>query len=236
MVQDGGVTSAAARDLVILDVPAEARAAHARLLGADPAEIHTAGAIDVAVGAPSWAGASGLLVAADDAAMAAKLAARRGLTLTDVGTGFAGPADGLALGYAGPTVPGAAPGAEISGVDHVVLTSPNRDRIIATLCGRLDFDLRLDRVQSWGVHQIFLRRGDLLVEVVLQEGEDADPAGPDGLWGVAWRTVDADATHARLTEQGITVSDVRRGAKPGTRVATVKDPALGVPTIVLEQS
>ena len=42
MVQDGGVTSAAARDLVILDVPAEAQAAHARLLGAEPAEILTA--------------------------------------------------------------------------------------------------------------------------------------------------------------------------------------------------
>lgn len=230
------MTFDAARDLLILDVPTEARAAHARLLGADPAERYTAGGIDVAVGAPSWAKDSGLLVATDDAAMAAKLAERRGLPLSDVGIGFAGAADGLVLGLAGPTEPAAGPGAEITGVDHVVLTSPNRDRIIATLCGRLDFDLRLDRVQSWGVHQLFFRRGDLLVEVVLQEGDGVDPAGPDGLWGVAWRTVDADATHARLTEQGITVSDVRRGAKPGTRVATVKDAALGVPTIVLEQS
>ncbi|VDR40334.1 Uncharacterised protein [Tsukamurella paurometabola] len=236
MVQDGGVTYAAARDLVILDVPAGARAAHARLLDSEPTEIHTAGAIDVAVGAPSWAGASGLLVAADDAAAAAKLVERRGLPLTGAEGGFAGVADGLVLGLAAPASPGVAPGAEITGVDHVVLTSPNRDRIIATLCGRLDFDLRLDRVQSWGVHQLFFRRGDLLVEVVLQEGEGVDPAGPDALWGLAWRTVDADATHARLTEQGITVSEVRRGAKPGTRVATVKDPALGVPTIVLEQS
>ncbi len=230
------MTSATARDLLILDVPAEARAAHGRLLGAEPAERYTAGGVDIAVGAPSWAASSGLILAADDAAAAAPLAERRGLPLADVGVGFAGAADGLVLGLAGPTESATTPGAEITGVDHVVLTSPNRDRIIATLCGRLDFDLRLDRVQSWGVHQLFFRRGDLLVEVVLQEGEDADPAGPDGLWGVAWRTVDADATHARLTEQGVTVSDVRRGAKPGTRVATVKDPALGVPTIVLEQS
>ncbi|CAM3714967.1 VOC family protein [Tsukamurella ocularis] len=230
------MTFAAARDQVILDVPTEARVAHARLLGAEPAERYTAEGIDVAVGAPSWASASGLLVAADDAAAAAKLAERRGLPVTDVGAGFAGAADGLVLGLAGPTEPATAPGAEITGVDHVVVTSPNRDRIIATLCGRLDFDLRLDRVQSWGVHQLFFRRGDLLVEVVLQEGEGVEPAGPDALWGVAWRTVDADATHTRLTEQGIAMSEVRRGAKPGTRVATVKDPALGVPTIVLEQS
>ncbi|TWS18314.1 VOC family protein [Tsukamurella asaccharolytica] len=227
---------AAARDLVILDVPEEARAAHARLLGADPAERYSAGGIDVAVGAPSWARGSGLLVATDAVAPAVQLAERRGLRLTDVGIGFAGAADGLVLGLVGPSEPAAEPGAEITGVDHIVLTSPNRDRIIAALCGRLDFDLRLDRVQSWGVHQLFLRRGDLLIEVVLQEGENVDPAGPDGLWGVAWRTADADATHARLTGQGITVSDVRRGAKPGTRVATVKDPGLGIPTIVLEQS
>lgn len=236
MVHDGEVTSAAARDLLILDVPSEARAAHARLLATEPSERCTAGGVDIAIGAPSWATAPGLLVAVDDAVEVARLVERRGLPLTDTGSGFAGAADGLVLGLAGPTVPGAAPGAEITGVDHVVLTSPNRDRIIATLCGRLDFDLRLDRVQSWGVHQLFLRRGDLLVEVVLQEGEGVDPAGPDGLWGVAWRTVDADATHARLTEHGVTVSEVRRGAKPGTRVATVKDPALGVPTIVLEQA
>lgn len=225
-----------ARDLVILDVPAESRAAHGRLLGAEAAERYTAGCIDVAVGAPAGADGPGLLVASDDPAAQAKLLDRRGLPLTAADNGFVGVADGLALGVAGPSEPGIAPAAEITGVDHIVLSSPNRDRIIATLCGRLDFDLRLDRVQSWGVHQLFLRRGDLLVEVILQEGDGVDPAGPDGLWGLAWRTADADATHARLTAEGVTMSDVRRGAKPGTRVATIKDPALGVPTIVLEQS
>ncbi|CAM5299543.1 Glyoxalase/bleomycin resistance protein/dioxygenase OS=Tsukamurella paurometabola (strain ATCC 8368/ DSM / CCUG 35730 / CIP 100753 / JCM 10117 / KCTC 9821/ NBRC 16120 / NCIMB 702349 / NCTC 13040) OX=521096 GN=Tpau_2527 PE=4 SV=1 [Tsukamurella paurometabola] len=236
MRQDGGVTSTSTRDLAILDVPPEASAAHARLLGTEPADRYTAGGIDIAVEAPSWAGASGILVATDDAAAAARLIERRGLHITAVDGGFAGVADGLALGLVGPTAPGSTPGAEIIGVDHVVLTSPNSDRIIATLCGRLDFDLRLDRVQSWGVHQLFFRRGDLLVEVVLAEGDDVDPSGPDALWGIAWRTTDADATSARLTDQGVTVSEVRRGAKPGTRVATIKDPALGIPTIVLEQS
>ncbi|MBS4104439.1 hypothetical protein KFZ73_24820, partial [Tsukamurella paurometabola] len=125
----------AVRDLLILDVPTDARGAHARLLAAEPAERYNAGGIDVAVGAPSWAGKSGLLVAADDAAAAAKLTERRGLPVSATGDGFAGVADGLVLGIAASTEPSAAPGAEITGVDHVVLTSPNRDRIIATLCG-----------------------------------------------------------------------------------------------------
>ncbi|KXP14452.1 VOC family protein [Tsukamurella pseudospumae] len=230
------MSTAQARDLLILDVPEESRAAHARLLAADTGERYTAGGIDIAVGTPAWAGGTGLLVAADDPADLARLVDRRGLAVPEVADGFAGAVDGLVLGIAGPTVPSPPPGADITGVDHVVVTSPNRDRIIATLCGRLDFDLRLDRVQSWGVHQLFLRRGDLLVEVLLQEGDGVDPTAPDGIWGVAWRTVDADATRARLTGLGITVSEVRRGAKPGTRVATVKDPVLGIPTIVLEQT
>ncbi|WP_019204365.1 VOC family protein [Tsukamurella sp. 1534] len=227
-----------ARDLLIADVPAASRAAHARLLAADEAAEYAVGGVDVVVGSPAWAGSSGLLVATDDPAEGARLAGRRGLPVEQVGDrGFAAAAAGLTLGLSGPTVPaGARPGAEIQAVDHLVLTSPNRDRIIATLCGRLDFDLRLDRVQSWGVHQLFLRRGDLLVEVVLTEGDTADPSGPDALWGIAYRTADADATVERLTGAGVTMSEVRRGAKPGTRVATIKDPALGLPTIVLEQS
>ncbi|GAB3134683.1 glyoxalase [Tsukamurella serpentis] len=228
--------TAPSRDLLILDVPETAREAHARLLGSPPTGRYTVGALDVAVGAPGWADGPGLLVAATDPVGTAELLRRRGLPLTDVADGAATLADGLHLGLAATSAASEVPGSEITAVDHIVLTSPNRDRILATLCAGLDFDLRLDRVQPWGVHQLFLRRGGLLVEVILQEGDGVDPSGPDGLWGVAWRTADADLSRQRLTGLGLTVSEVRRGAKPGTRVATVKDPALGVPTIVLEQS
>ncbi|GAA4382763.1 VOC family protein [Tsukamurella soli] len=192
---------------------------------------------------------------------AARLLGRRGLTLQPVPSGdgdaqlWSAEVNGLTVGFApgctsaesGATGAAAGTGAkgaatensagqadrEIVGVDHVVLTSPNRDRTLATLCARLGFDLRLDRVQSWGVHQLFLRRGPLLVEVVLQD--DADPAGPDLMWGIAWRTADIDVTCARLVAVGVTVGDIRRGHKPGTRVATVKDRDLGLPTLLIEQ-
>ena len=229
----GGV-EASNRDLVILDVAGTAAEAYSALLG-PTAERYTLGTVDVAVGAPSWCSGHGILVAADDVDSEATLAERRGLHLASVSDGYAGAVDGMPLGLAVPRDLGVVPTTEIVGVDHIVLTSPNRDRLIATLSGRLGFDLRLDRVQSWGVHQLFFRRRELLVEVVLSEGDDVDPAGPDALWGIAWRTADADATHRRLTDRGIVVSEIRRGAKPGTRVATIKDPALGVPTIVLEQ-
>jgi catechol 2,3-dioxygenase-like lactoylglutathione lyase family enzyme len=235
--QDEAVT--AASDLLLLDVPDSARPAHARLLGEEGAEV-SVGGLTVALGLPGWATAPGLLLGGSDPEADARQLRRRGLPLPEHGPA-ATVADGLTWGIA--TAPardtqdpvaGAAT-TEIAGLDHLVLGSPNRDRIIATLAGRLGFELRLDRVQRWGVHQLFFRRGELLVEVVLAESEDVDPAGPDTIYGLAWRTPDIDATVARLTAARVPTSEVRRGAKPGTRVATVKDPDLALPTIVIEQ-
>ena len=43
-------------------------------------------------------------------------------------------------------------------------------------------------------------------------------------------------TRERLVAGGVEVSEVRTGRKPGTRVATVRDRALGTPTLLIEQS
>ena len=97
------------------------------------------------------------------------------------------------------------------------------------------FDLaRLDRTEpKWGSRLMFFRCGDMIVEVVHNLNEPASDT-PDALWGLSWRTPDIDATHARLASQGFTVSEIRTGRKPGTRVFTVKDGTLGVPTLVLQ--
>ncbi len=229
-----------APDRLFLDVPDSARAAHARVLGLDPAVAgpFAVGGTSVYVGLGDRVDKPGLLLGVPDVAEAARVAIRRGIELGAEADGARHlVVHGLTLGYAGPEVLARGPAVgeppEIDAVDHIVLTSPNRDRTLATFCARLGFDVRLDRVQPWGVHQLFLRRGAMLVEVVVQD--DADPGGDDALWGVAWRTTDIDRTYARLTSAGVVVSEVRRGHKPGTRVATVKDPALGIPTIVIEQ-
>ena len=56
----------------------------------------------------------------------------------------------------------------------------------------------------------------------------------DELWGLALKTQDIDATHARLTASGIEVSEIRDGRKPGTRVCTTKSHTLGVPTLLIQ--
>jgi hypothetical protein len=45
---------------------------------------------------------------------------------------------------------------------------------------------------------------------------------------------DADAARARLAAAGFDVSAVRPGRRPETRVASVRDGTLGVPTLIVE--
>ena len=57
---------------------------------------------------------------------------------------------------------------------------------------------------------------------------------PDILWGLSWRVADADAANARLRAIGFDVSEIRAGRKPGTRVFTVRNNTLNVPTLFVE--
>ncbi len=126
------------------------------------------------------------------------------------------------------------PKGAITGLDHVVVRTTHPNRAAALYGARLGLDMRLDRTEpKWGSRLMFFRCGDMIVEVVHNLNEPASDT-PDALWGLSWRTPDIDATHARLASQGFTVSEIRTGRKPGTRVFTVKDGTLGVPTLVLQ--
>lgn len=128
----------------------------------------------------------------------------------------------------------AAQGACASGLDHVVIRTPNPERAAAFYGARLGLDMALDRANpDWGARLMFFRCGDLIVEVA-HDMKAGVGDGPDSAWGLSWRTPDADAMRARLAAAGANVSDVRVGRKPGTRVFTVRDAPAGVPTIVVE--
>lgn len=130
-------------------------------------------------------------------------------------------------------LPRAAKGA-ITGLDHVVVRTTHPNRAAALYGARLGMDMRLDRTEpKWGSRLMFFRCGDMMVEVVHNLNEPASDA-PDHLWGLSWRAPDIEAAHARLSSSGFSVSEIRTGRKPGTRVFTVKDGTLGVPTLVLQ--
>jgi catechol 2,3-dioxygenase-like lactoylglutathione lyase family enzyme len=121
----------------------------------------------------------------------------------------------------------------ITGLDHVVIRSPNPERAIAFYAGRLGLDLRLDRSNpAWGSRLLFFRCGDLVVEIAHDLAKGVS-GGPDQLWGLSWRAADIGRVHARLKASGVDVSDIREGRRGGSQVFTVKSHTEGVPTIVI---
>lgn len=116
------------------------------------------------------------------------------------------------------------------GLDHVVIRTPDPERAAALYGARLGLDMRLDR-EVTGRRLLFFRCGDAVVELIHDESLQG---GRDRLWGLSWRVADAEAARARLAEAGVDVSEVRQGAKPGTRVLTVRDGSCGVPTLMIE--
>ncbi len=123
--------------------------------------------------------------------------------------------------------------AAMEGIDHVVIHTPDPERAVALYGGRLGLDLRLDRANpQWGTRLLFFRLGGLVIEIA-HTIKDGVGAGPDTLGGLAWRARDMEAAHARLLLAGFSVSDIRTGRRPGSKVFTVRDRTFGVPTLVL---
>jgi catechol 2,3-dioxygenase-like lactoylglutathione lyase family enzyme len=123
----------------------------------------------------------------------------------------------------------------IIGLDHIVVATQDPERAAALYGARLGLDLALDRSNpDWG-HLMFFRCGDLIVEVVKRPHDQGD-VNRDALWGLTWRVADLDAVRARLLAAHVTVSEVRNGRKPGTRVASLRDGTLGIPTLLIERT
>jgi catechol 2,3-dioxygenase-like lactoylglutathione lyase family enzyme len=123
--------------------------------------------------------------------------------------------------------------ADISGLDHVVIQTPDPERAVALYGGRLGLDLRLDRTNpDFGTRFLFFVCGGLVIEIThdLRKGTGS---GRDHIWGLAWRANDLERAHARMTAAGVGVSELREGRRPGTRVFTVKSHTAGVPTLVI---
>jgi len=123
----------------------------------------------------------------------------------------------------------------VLGLDHVVVSTEDPERAAALYGARLGLDMALDRShQDWG-QLMFFRCGDLIVEVVKRPVAGSDQTH-DKLWGLSWRVADIEAARARLLADGIDVSEVRKGRKPGTRVASVRNGACGIHTLLLERT
>ena len=124
----------------------------------------------------------------------------------------------------------------VAGLDHVVVNTPNPDRAAALYGARLGLRLALDRSNpDWDMRLMFFRTGSLTVELAHKISAGIGNA-PDKLWGLSWRVPDIEAAHARLANGDFALTSIRAGRRAGTRVFTVRDGTLGVPTLVLSDA
>ena len=116
-------------------------------------------------------------------------------------------------------------------VDHLVLRTASARDCVEVFSEQLGIRLALDRtVPEWGGRMLFFRTGKMTLEVI---EPDTVPEGGDHFWGIAYQCRDIDGKVTALSEAGVTLSEVRAGSKPGTRVATVKSHCLGIPTLLI---
>ncbi len=124
-------------------------------------------------------------------------------------------------------------GSTVSGLDHVVIRSPNPERAVALYGGRLGLDFALDRTNAdWGSRLLFFWSGGVRVEIGHSLAKGVSDK-PDSLWGLAWRVTDATETQARLQKAGVDTSEAKVGRRPGSHVLTVRERTGNVPTIML---
>jgi catechol 2,3-dioxygenase-like lactoylglutathione lyase family enzyme len=113
-------------------------------------------------------------------------------------------------------------------IDHVVIRSREPDAALALYRDGLGLRLALDRVIGQS-RMLFFRVGGVTIEIV----HDPKLTETDRLWGVAYRVTDLEAARQRLSAAGLTPSEPRAGAKPGTQVFSVPSGTCGVPTLFI---
>jgi catechol 2,3-dioxygenase-like lactoylglutathione lyase family enzyme len=121
----------------------------------------------------------------------------------------------------------------LSGLDHLVISTANPDRAMALYGAKLGLRLTLDISSvERDMRLLSFKAGSTRIELSHRISKRSD-IEPDALWGITWRAADVDGAHERLKTRGLNVSEVRRGMSKGTRVFTVRDGSLNVPTLVL---
>jgi hypothetical protein len=169
-----------------------------------------------------------LMFGTDDYDATSRLWRRRGLALTEDGHGRA-LADREPVGVSAGAQRFSHTGPDITAIDHLVFDAPTRDGAVALFGATLGLNFRLEQSIFDDAIQLFFRDPAMVVEVLVRAN------GPEQttLWGIAWRSGDIDTTHSRLSDEGLALSPIRDGRKPGTRVFTVKETVLLVPTLVI---
>jgi len=116
-------------------------------------------------------------------------------------------------------------------VDHVVLQTADAEDCIRLFRDQLGIRLALDQtVEEWGGRMLFFRAGKMTLEVI---ENSRDLPVQDFFWGITFLCPEIEAVHAALRDAGVSLSELRPGRQPATRVATLKSHTLGIPCLLI---
>lgn len=122
--------------------------------------------------------------------------------------------------------------ATIKKLDHVVINTNDADGLIDIYRDVFNIRLALDKViEHWKTRMLFFRLNKTTIEVI-EQGHDGH--NPDKLWGLAWEVESIEDAHQRLTNEGVEVSEIKKGIKERTMVATIKSHTHNVPTLIIQ--
>ena len=126
------------------------------------------------------------------------------------------------------------PSGSINKLDHVVINTNDADGFINIYQDIFNIRLALDRIiEHWKSRMLFFRVNKTTIEVI-EKKDDKDPN--DSLWGLAWEVKSIKDAHERLVSKGVEVSEIKKGLKENTLVATLKSHTHNVPTLLIEHT
>ena len=126
------------------------------------------------------------------------------------------------------------PPGSINKLDHVVINTNDADGFISIYQDIFNIRLALDRIiEHWKSRMLFFRLNKTTIEVI-EKKDRKDPN--DSLWGLAWEVESIKDAHERLVSKGVEVTEIKKGLKENTLVATIKSHTHNVPTLLIEHT
>ena len=124
------------------------------------------------------------------------------------------------------------PPGSINRLDHVVINTNDADGFINIYQDIFNIRLALDRIiEHWKSRMLFFRLNKTTIEVI-EKKDRKDPN--DSLWGLAWEVESIKDAYERLVSKGVEVTEIKKGLKENTLVATIKSHTHNVPTLLIE--
>lgn len=126
------------------------------------------------------------------------------------------------------------PPGSINRLDHIVINTNDADGFINIYQDIFNIRLALDRIiEHWKSRMLFFRLNKTTIEVI-EKKDRKDPN--DSLWGLAWEVESIKDAYERLVSKGVEVTEIKKGLKENTLVATIKSHTHNVPTLLIEHT